>query len=165
MPRMNRGILIGLGVIISVAVAATAVLFWLRDSHGPEHLDPPLAPKKRVRPNVDLALLTHEKSIIGSWKRVALPEDEGNEVFGWRQINAAGKMATLYGDVIYQGSFKVIDKQTIETAYHCYGKDDEINRWSFGFLDGKLIMIHNEYGWVEAYESVPAGTLYPPLDP
>ena len=77
------------------------------------------------------------------------------------EINAAGKMAALYGDVIYQGSFKVIDKQTIETAYHCYGKDDEINRWSFGFLDGKLIMIHNEYGWVDVTNRCRLVTLSP----
>jgi hypothetical protein len=161
MRKKHWVILAGIGLISAVAIAAMWLACWPIE---PSIDVPKHSPAKHVEPKIDVTLLTHEKSIVGNWRRVDLDE-HGYRSHGWRQIHELGKMWTLYGDIIFDGSYKLIDKKTIETSYHFWKMKDEVNQWTFGFLDGRLIMIHNNYGWVEKYEQVPAGVLYPSYDP
>jgi hypothetical protein len=148
MRKRHWALLVLVGIVVLVAGGATVFVYWKQ-----------ISPTKRLQPTIDETLLTHEESIIGSWKRVPLTDDD--DVYGWRQISDSGKMATLYGDAIYRGSYKILDKKTIETSDHFFNAKDKVNLWTFGFLDGRLIMIHKKYGWVEGYQRVPAGTLDP----
>ena len=151
MGKKPLAIAIGIGVFFALAPIGIAIYFFGTSS------------KKTVEPSIDLSKLKHDEDIVGHWKRVAISETDPAD--GFRQIAASGKMATCYGDMILDGSFKIIDHRTIETAYHCHGEKDEINQWIFGFLDGKLIMVNQSARWVEAYERVPVGTLHPSIYP
>lgn len=150
---------IGIGAFFLCAAAIISGIFW-HSTFAKKPTQPVIDTKQPV---IDTNLLTHEDEIIGHWKRVGL--SEGNSPDGFRQIAASGKMATCYGDIIHDGSFKILDKRTMETAYHYHGEKDEVNLWTFGFMDRKLIMINQRTGWVEAYRRVPPGTLYPSLYP
>ena len=69
-------------------------------------------------------------------------------------------MWVCYGDAIYDGTYRVIDRTTIET---CNRFNGESNRWTFGFLKGELILINHQTSWVEEYKRVAPGTLQGPV--
>jgi hypothetical protein len=130
-----------LSATLLMGAILVAVAYW-RSSAAPE--DPELGfDTNRLTPG----------QIVGSWKRVSIPEDE-NPAGGARQFTAAGKTATLYGDVIHSGTYKILDERTIETKYDYYKKKSEVFRWRYGFLDGKLVLVNEATGWIEAYERV-----------
>ena len=110
-----------------------------------------------AEPVFDVSKLTYEDNIVGYWNRVSLgKEDHGD---GFREIAASGHMANRYGDEILHGTYRLLDKCTLETSYE--HEKPKSHRWLFGFWDGKLIMIHQTHGWVEAYERVPVSEVHP----
>lgn len=146
MRRMLFALSCMLAATFFLGIIVTGVAYWLASNPIPEE------------PVFDLTKLTYEDKIVGHWNRV--PLDSRDNVDGFREIAATGEMATRYGDVIHKGDYKV-EGTTIETTYRYFQQKSEKNRWTFGFMDGRLIMIHQKYGWVEVYERVPVSDLHP----
>jgi len=98
--------------------------------------------------------LANPKDIVGEWDRVEFPD--AVIPVNWRRFSAEGEFQVCYGDMVFWGKFNFIDASTLETRD---GNDGNVNRWKIGRADGKLVLIHQEYGWVEQYVGVPPGTL------
>jgi hypothetical protein len=101
-------------------------------------------------------LLTYDEAVVGEWQGVR----SSSALEHSRRFAKTGKMFVCYGDVIIDGSYRLIDKTTLETRNRFSG---EINRWTFGFLKGELILINQQTSWVEEYKRVAPGTLRGPL--
>ncbi len=130
-----------LGISLLLGGVVIGVAYW----RGSISYEPP-------QENFDTSRLT-TGDIVGNWKRVALPED-AERPDGFRQLSASGKLITRYGDEVHHGTYKIHDRRTMETTHKYHGQTDKVYRWTYGFMDGKLIMINETTGWVEAYERV-----------
>ena len=142
MGKMLLAVLSMLGICLLLGGIVIGVAYW----HCSIFYEPP----KEI---FDTSRLT-TGDIVGNWKRVTLPED-AEKPDGFRQISGAGQIVTRYGDVVHRGTYKIHDRRTMETAYKYHGQKDKVFRWTYGFMEGKLIMINETTGWVEAFERVP----------
>lgn len=95
----------------------------------------------------DQAVLGFPEDLLGRWVRTGT---QGRS-FDWRQFSDTGDCSVRYDDVVYEGVYRIFDNRTIETTYSIYGRQDKTDRWTAGILDGDLIMVHQEWGWIERY--------------
>jgi hypothetical protein len=137
-----RRLILALSYVLAATLLLGAIVvgvaYWLSSNPRP------------AEPVFDVSKLTYDDNIVGHWKSVSLKSDE--YIDGTRVMAVSGEIATRYGDVIHRGTYKVIDESTIDTTYVYHGERPRTIRWTFGFMDRKLIMIHQTRGWVEAYE-------------
>lgn len=89
-----------------------------------------------------------KEALAGKWVRSDVKGREN----GWRVFSATGSLSVCYGDAIYEGSYQLLDNRTIEIRYRIYGKPDELERWSGGIFEGKLIMVNRKKHWLEEYK-------------
>jgi hypothetical protein len=142
MRKSLRIITIGLGLIALLAVGPAFIVIIHHDW--------------KSYPNIDLASLTHDEPIVGVWGRVALRRNDTTDTC--YQISASGKIATRHDDMILRGSYKILDQQTIEIRFHFHSEADIVERWTFGFVDGRLIMVNQSNGVVVGFKRLPPGT-------
>lgn len=134
-----------LGLALLVSLGLAALVIPVRRGAAPVRIAPP-----SIEPLAD------RRDLVGDWDRVEFPEAvrAGN----WRKFSPTGEMRVRYGDAVYWGTYKFIDADTVETRD---GHDGKLNRWTVGSAGGKLVLIHQSYGWVEQYVKVPTGSLQP----
>jgi hypothetical protein len=99
--------------------------------------------------------LADRVELVGEWSRVEPPE--AGMVGHWRTFSADGQFRACYGCETYWGTYTFIDCQTVETRD---GHDGRLHRWRVGRAAGRLVMVHETYGWVEQYVGVPSGKLH-----
>ena len=133
-----------LSALVILASVALIVLFWMQAKKWVEMKTEKQDPVAAWI--IEGAIITKE-DIAKKWIRV------GNDKLGgsWREFSDTGRLSVCYGDMIYKGSYLILDKRTIETKYHISGQRDIIYRWTAGIRNEKLIMINQQTGWVEAY--------------
>ena len=147
-PMRKRLWIIGSLLFVSLALATSA--FWLlRDG------TPALRRRVQIVPP-EIEPLRDQQDLVGEWNRVEFPD--AVIPVNWRKFSATGDFRVCYGDVIHWGTYRFVDDKTVETVQ---GHSGEVNRWTVGRSDGKLVLIHPKNGWVEQYVSVPVGTLQP----
>jgi hypothetical protein len=138
---------IAIGVVL-LFLAATVFVVVFR-THRPSLKYNPIPP-----PIEELVQVREKGTLVGEWDRIEFPE--AVIPVNWRKFHANGDMTVRYGDLIINGTYRFLDEQTIETTY---GHDGKVQKWTFAFTKGKLIMVNYENRWIEKYKSVPPGTI------
>lgn len=150
----KKGLAILSSLTIGLVVIALLVVAWNREPNQMR------VAKQRLHAQRYAAtvtpLLTHDEAVVGEWEGVRSSGTLGYS----RSFSKSGRMFVCYGDVIYDGSYRLIDKATLET---CNRFDGGINRWTFGFLEGELVLINRSASRVEEYKRVASGTLQGPV--
>jgi hypothetical protein len=111
-------------------------------------------PARDLTPTIEP--LANPEELVGEWGRVEFPE--AVIPVNWRTFSATGEFRVCYGDEIHWETYRLVDGATLETRE---GHNGEVNRWTVGRAEGKLVMIHQVNGWVEKYVSLPPGTVQP----
>lgn len=106
-----------------------------------------------IPPGFAEAVITSE-TVVGRWVRVS----KITGLTGWREFSAMGHLSVRYGDMIFTGSYRILDNRTVETTYHIHSLPEEINEWTAGIQDETLIMVHRKWGWVEIYRRSASST-------
>jgi len=139
--------IMGLALLALLGVGGVAAHFWFGDASLSVR-PPPVPPVTKP--------LADRSELVGEWLRVEAPEP--GMVGHWRTFTAKGEFRACYGCAIYWGTYRFVDDRTIETRD---GHDGALNRWTVGRADGKVVLVHQEYGWVEQYVSAPPGVVKP----
>jgi hypothetical protein len=109
---------------------------------------------RATQPPPVTTMLANRNDIIGEWRRVEAPEAgmDGH----WRIFTSNGEFRVCYGCYIVWGTYTFENDRTLVTRD---GHDGRLSRWQIGRADGKLVLVHLHYGWVEEFVSVLPGTL------
>jgi hypothetical protein len=137
-------------VIIGAGLTTALIAYLLFCGHS-------LAPHHQTHlPPPEIQPLAEQNDLIGEWNRVEFPEAvfPGN----WRKFLATGQFQARYGDVIHWGTYRFTEGGDLETIE---GHNGEVNRWTVGRANGKLVLIHPLNGWVEQYVRAGSGMLEP----
>jgi hypothetical protein len=140
-------------IVVAALVACLFVAAFAVIMHGlPDSLWPASAGRSPSAP--ETRPLTGPEELIGEWDRVEFPD--AVIPVNWRTFSWGGKFEARYGDLIHVGTYRLIDPTTLETND---GEDGKANRWTVGRAGEKLVLTHQEYGWVEKYVKVAPGQL------
>jgi hypothetical protein len=139
-----------IGIVLLAALGLAALVLHARRA---AELTPALT--GRNVPSVTIPL-ANRLDLIGEWRRVEAPE--AGMADHWRKFSEAGKFEVCYGCVIHWGTYRFVDDTTLETRE---GHNGELNQWTVGKAQGKLVLVHQKTGWVEQFVRVPTGSLRP----
>jgi hypothetical protein len=143
----KRGWIIVAALVACLLVAALAAIHGLPDSLWTASAGlSPSVPETRP--------LTGPEELVGEWDRVEFPD--AVIPVNWRTFSSGGTFEVRHGDLIYSGTYRLIDPTTLETND---GHDGKVNRWTVGRAGEKLVLTHQEYGRVEKYVKVAPGQL------